>query len=248
MEKSLNELKKNFMTEYANMTPAKDVLDFLEFYKNYNNQLREQVKDLHEMLNGIVKVLQNLHQNKQDQSSMTPLNVSINIDKNIATENVSEKSHDITTIDFPVNKSFSTPNCLHFEAPLNFSNGLNETKLNDLNKLSCSSNIPEECGNMQSKIPKNKKLANQQENIRNIKHHLYLQNRIEVQSNTSKDNSTECVKNCKNSNKISTNKHLTKSANHKTKTEATEIKELNFTPAKNITEETTFIIRLIKNI
>ena len=34
MEKSLNELKKNFMTEYANMTPAKDVLDF---YKNYNN-------------------------------------------------------------------------------------------------------------------------------------------------------------------------------------------------------------------
>ena len=37
MEKSLNELKKNFMTEYANMTPAKDVSDFLEFYKNYNN-------------------------------------------------------------------------------------------------------------------------------------------------------------------------------------------------------------------
>ena len=59
------------MREYANMTSTKDVLDILELYKNDNNQLRKQVKDLHEILNGIVKVLQNLHQNKQNQSSMT---------------------------------------------------------------------------------------------------------------------------------------------------------------------------------
>ena len=74
MEKSLNELKKNFMREYANMTSTRDVLDILELYKNDNNQLREQVKDLHEIFNRIVEVLQNLHQNKQNQSSMTPPN------------------------------------------------------------------------------------------------------------------------------------------------------------------------------
>ena len=58
------------MREYA-MTSTKDVLDILELYMNDNNQLRKQVKDLHEILNGIVKVLQNLHQNKQNQPSMT---------------------------------------------------------------------------------------------------------------------------------------------------------------------------------
>ena len=63
------------MREYVNMTSTKDVLDILEHYKNDNNQLREQVKDLHEILNGIVKVLQNLHQNKQNESSMTPPNL-----------------------------------------------------------------------------------------------------------------------------------------------------------------------------
>ena len=56
MEKSLNELKKNFMRECANMTSTKDVLDILEFYKNDNNQSREQVKELYEILNGIVKL------------------------------------------------------------------------------------------------------------------------------------------------------------------------------------------------
>ena len=229
MEKSLNELKKNLTREYANMTATR----VLEFYRNDNNQLREQVKDLHEILNGIVKVLQNLHQNKQNQSSMTPPNL-----KNIATENSSEKSHDITTIDFSINKSFSTPNCLHLETPLNFpiNNDLNRTKLNNINKISYSSNIPEERRNMCSKIPENKKLTNQLENIRKIKHHLYLQNRIEIQGNTSKDTSMELVNNRENSNKISTTEHLTKSTNHKT--EATEIEELNSTPAKNITEET----------
>ena len=85
------------------------MLDIIEFYKNDNNQLREQVKDLHKILNG--KVLQNLHQNKQNQSSMTPPNLSVNIDKNISTENFSEKSHEIKTIDFSINKSFSTRNC-----------------------------------------------------------------------------------------------------------------------------------------
>ena len=75
MEKSLNELKKNFVRENANMTSTKDLLDILELYKNDDNQLREQVKDLPEMLNGIVEVLQNLHQNKQNQSSMTPPNL-----------------------------------------------------------------------------------------------------------------------------------------------------------------------------
>ena len=75
MEKSLIELKKNFVRENANMTSTKDLLDILELYKNDDNQLREQVKDLPEMLNGIVEVLQNLHQNKQNQSSMTPPNL-----------------------------------------------------------------------------------------------------------------------------------------------------------------------------
>ena len=58
MENILNELKKNFTREYVNMTSTKDTLDILEFYRNDNNQLREQVKELHEILNGIVKVLQ----------------------------------------------------------------------------------------------------------------------------------------------------------------------------------------------
>ena len=51
---------------------------------------------------------------------MTPPNLSVSIDKNIATENSSEKSHNITTIDFSINKSFSRPNCLHLETPLTF--------------------------------------------------------------------------------------------------------------------------------
>ena len=116
-------------------------------------------------------------------------------------------------------------------------NDLNKTKLNDINETSCSSNILEERRNMRSKIPENKKLTNQPENIRKIKHHLQLQNRIEIQDNTSKDTSMVLVNNCENSNKISTTKILTKSTNHKI--EATEIPELNSTQAKNITEETT---------
>ena len=67
---------------------------------------------------------------------------------------------------------------------------------------------------MHSKIPQNKKLTNQLENMRKIKHHLYLQNRIEIQGNTSKDTSMESVNNRENSNKISTTEHLTKSTNH----------------------------------
>ena len=47
----------------------------------------------------------------------------------------------------------------------------------------------------------------------------------------------ELVNNRENSNKISTTEHLSKSTNHKT--EAAEIAELNSTPPKNITEETT---------
>ena len=58
--------------------------------------------------------------------------------------------------------------------------------LDSINKTTCSSNIPEERRNMCSKIPENKKLTNQLENIRKIKHHLYLQNRIEIQGNASK--------------------------------------------------------------
>ena len=85
MEKSLNELKKNFMRESANMNSTKDMLDILELYKNDDSQLREQLKDLQEILDGIVKVFKNLNQNKQNQSSMTPPNRSVHIDKNIAT-------------------------------------------------------------------------------------------------------------------------------------------------------------------
>ena len=59
MEKSLNELKKNFMREYANMNSTKDMLDILELYKNDDSQLREQLKDLQEILDGIVKVFKN---------------------------------------------------------------------------------------------------------------------------------------------------------------------------------------------
>ena len=89
IKKSLNELKKNFTREYANMTSTKDTLDILEFYRNDINQLREQVKDLYEILNKIAKILRNLHQNKQNQWSLTPPNLSVNINKNIATENSS---------------------------------------------------------------------------------------------------------------------------------------------------------------
>ena len=73
--------------------------------------------------------VQNLHQNKQNQSSITPPNLSVNIDKNIATENFSEKSHDITTLDFSINKSFSMLNCLNLETPL-ISPINNDVKLN----------------------------------------------------------------------------------------------------------------------
>ena len=45
------------------------------------------------------------------------------------------------------------------------------------------------------------------------------------------------VNNRENSIKISKTEHLTKSTNHRT--EATEMEELNSTPAKDITEETT---------
>ena len=37
MEKSLNELKKNFKSVYTNMTSAKDTVDILEFYRIDNN-------------------------------------------------------------------------------------------------------------------------------------------------------------------------------------------------------------------
>ena len=50
---SLNELENNFTRKYANMTSTKDALDILEFYKNDNNQLWEQVKELHEISNKI---------------------------------------------------------------------------------------------------------------------------------------------------------------------------------------------------
>ena len=99
--------------------------------------------------------------------------------------------------------------------PLNFTinNDLNKTKLNDINKASCSNNIPEKHRNMRSKIPK---ITNQLENIKNIKHHLYLQNRIEIQVNTSKDTCMALVNSRENNIKISTTEHLTKSTNHKT--------------------------------
>ena len=68
---------------------------------------------------------------------MTPPNLSVNIDKNIAKENSSEKSHYVTTIDFSINKSCSTPNCLHLETPLNFpiNNDLNKTKMTSIKHL-----------------------------------------------------------------------------------------------------------------
>ena len=75
------------------MSSTKDAVDILEFYRNNNNQFREQGKDLYKILNGIVKFLQNLNQNKQNQASITPLNLSVNINKNIATENSSEMSY-----------------------------------------------------------------------------------------------------------------------------------------------------------
>ena len=75
------------------MSSTKDTVDILEFYRNNNNQFREQGKDLYKILNGIVKFLQNLNQNKQNQASITPLNLSVNINKNIATENSSEMSY-----------------------------------------------------------------------------------------------------------------------------------------------------------
>ena len=81
MEKSLNELKKIFTREYIKMTSTKNTLDILKFYRNGNNQFREQVKDLREILNGIVKVLQNLHKNKRNQSSMTPPNLSVKVNE-----------------------------------------------------------------------------------------------------------------------------------------------------------------------
>ena len=90
---------------------------------------------------------------------------------------------------------------------------------------------------MHSKIPENKKLTNQLENIIKIKHHLYLQTRIEIQGNTVKDTSMTLVNNPENIIRISTTEHPRKSTNDKTET--TEMEELNFTPAKNITEKTT---------
>ena len=75
------------------MSSTKDTVDILEFYRNNNNQFREQGKDLYKILNWIVKFLQNLNQNKQNQASITPLNLSVNINKNIATENSSEMSY-----------------------------------------------------------------------------------------------------------------------------------------------------------
>ena len=61
----------------------------------------------------------------------------------------------------------------------------------------------------------------------------------------------ESVSKLKNSNKIPTTEHLTKSTYHKTKTEATEINKPTSTPTKNITEKQllkAFIIRLMKKI
>ena len=81
IEKSLNELKKIFTREYIKMTSTKNTLDILKFYRNGNNQFREQVKDLREILNGTVKVLQNLHKNKRNQSSMTPPNLSVKVNE-----------------------------------------------------------------------------------------------------------------------------------------------------------------------
>ena len=66
MEKCLNKLKKELQERIYQYDFIEETVDILEFYRNNSNQLWEQVKDLHEILNGIVKVLQNLHQNKQN--------------------------------------------------------------------------------------------------------------------------------------------------------------------------------------
>ena len=66
MEKCLNKLKKELQERICQYDFIEETVDILEFYRNNSNQLWEQVKDLHEILNGIVKVLQNLHQNKQN--------------------------------------------------------------------------------------------------------------------------------------------------------------------------------------
>ena len=64
-----------------------------------------------------------------------------------------------------------------------------------------------------------------------------LQNRDEIQGNTSKDNSTALVNNRENSIRISNKITPTKSTSHITET--AEMEELNSNPAKDITEETT---------
>ena len=72
--------------------------------------------------------------------------------------------------------------------------------------------------NMCSNIPENKKLTNQLESIRKSKHHLYLQKRIEIKGNTSKDTSMALVNNPEKIIRITTTEHLTKSIKHKTET------------------------------
>ena len=54
------------MRQYANITSTNGTLDILKFYRKDNNQLGEQVKDLHETLNGMVNVLKNSCQYKQN--------------------------------------------------------------------------------------------------------------------------------------------------------------------------------------
>ena len=88
---------------------------------------------------------------------------------------------------------------------------------------------------MLPKIPENKKLTNHLESIKKIKH-LYLQTRIEIQRNTAKYSSMALVNNPENRISISKTEHPTKSTNLK---QTTEMEELNSTPAKEITEETT---------
>ena len=53
---------------------------------------------------------------------------------------------------------------------------------------------------MCSNIPENKKLTNQLENIIKVKHHLCLQNHVEIQDNTAKDTSMALVNNSENKN------------------------------------------------
>ena len=79
--------------------------------------------------------------------------------------------------------------------------------------------------NIRSKIPESKNLTNQRKNIRNIKHHV------------GKDISIALVNKLENSIRISTTEHPTKSTSDKTETIG--MKELNCTPAKNITGEIT---------